>query len=75
VTDGRVLCVFGAGGNRDRSKRPLLGCAAGDADVAIVTSDNPRHEHPQDIINDILAGCHDTVATLHVEPNSRTLFH
>lgn len=69
VTDGRVLCVFGAGGNRDRSKRPLLGRAAGEADVAIVTSDNPRHEDPQAIINDILPGCHDTSAMLHVQPD------
>lgn len=69
ATDGRVLCVFGAGGNRDRSKRPLLGRAAGDADVAIVTSDNPRHERPEDIIRDILAGWRGAPESLHVEPD------
>lgn len=59
VTDfapGRVICVFGAGGNRDASKRPLMAKAAMKADVAIVTSDNPRSENPVDIIRQIVAG-------------------
>ncbi|QDT51239.1 UDP-N-acetylmuramoyl-L-alanyl-D-glutamate--2,6-diaminopimelate ligase MurE [Symmachiella dynata] len=56
LTAGRLFCVFGAGGDRDRSKRPLLGCAGASADVAVVTSDNPRSESPSQIIDEIVAG-------------------
>jgi UDP-N-acetylmuramoyl-L-alanyl-D-glutamate--2,6-diaminopimelate ligase len=54
---GRLICVFGAGGDRDRGKRPIMGRVATElADLTIVTSDNPRSEEPLAIIEEILAG-------------------
>lgn len=54
---GKLWCVFGCGGDRDKGKRPLMGAIAEQfADVVVVTDDNPRTEEPRAIINDILAG-------------------
>ena len=64
-----MICVFGAGGDRDRGKRPLMGRLASElADVAIVTSDNPRSEDPQAIIDEIVAGA---AGEVEVEPDRR----
>ena len=55
--DGKIITVCGAGGNRDKGKRPLMAQeAVRQSDRVIITSDNPRFEEPQDIINDMLAG-------------------
>jgi len=57
LTKGRLITVFGCGGNRDRTKRPIMGRLAVDlSDIAIVTSDNPRREEPEAIINEIITG-------------------
>ena len=67
LTSGRLICVFGCGGDRDRGKRPIMGGIASElADVAIVTSDNPRSEDPQAIIDEILTG---VTREVEVEPD------
>ncbi|MBX5467647.1 MAG: UDP-N-acetylmuramoyl-L-alanyl-D-glutamate--2,6-diaminopimelate ligase [Firmicutes bacterium] len=67
---GRVIAVFGAGGDRDRRKRPLMGAAAGRiADHVIITSDNPRSEDPLAIIRDIEEGIRDTGVRWQTEPD------
>jgi UDP-N-acetylmuramoyl-L-alanyl-D-glutamate--2,6-diaminopimelate ligase len=69
---GRVLTVFGCGGDRDRAKRPLMGEAAGrGSDFVVLTSDNPRSEDPVAIINDALVGLQKTGAKYSVQPDRR----
>ncbi len=60
LTEGRLISVFGAGGDRDRDKRPLMGRAGAElSDLAVVTSDNPRSEQPEAIVEQIVAGIED----------------
>ncbi len=70
ITSGRLICVFGCGGDRDPGKRPMMGrIAAERADVVVITSDNPRSEDPLDIIRQIRAGVEG--GDVEVEPDRR----
>ena len=72
ITRGKVIVVFGCGGDRDKSKRAEMGRIAGEmSDVAVVTSDNPRNENPLLIINDILCGMEKSKARIAVIENRR----
>ena len=67
--EGNLICIFGCGGDRDATKRPIMGkIAERFADKVIITSDNPRSENPQQIITDILAGLNSTLDVI-VEPD------
>ncbi len=71
LTEGRVISVFGAGGDRDRAKRPMMGLAGAElSDLAIVTSDNPRSEDPEEIVAELVAGVEDA-SKLEVEVDRR----
>jgi UDP-N-acetylmuramoyl-L-alanyl-D-glutamate--2,6-diaminopimelate ligase len=75
LTAGRVIVVFGCGGDRDRAKRPLMGrVAAANADLTVITSDNPRSEDPDSIIREIESGATDGGAYV-IEPDRRTAIH
>lgn len=68
----RLICVFGCGGDRDKTKRPMMGKAAGDrCEFCVVTSDNPRTEEPEAILRDIEAGIRDTGCTYEMIPDRR----
>jgi UDP-N-acetylmuramoyl-L-alanyl-D-glutamate--2,6-diaminopimelate ligase len=69
---GHVITVFGCGGDRDRTKRPLMGQAAGaGSDFVVLTSDNPRSENPLDIMNDALPGLQRSGTRYTLEPDRR----
>ena len=71
LSDNRTIVVFGCGGDRDATKRPLMGKAALAADYVVVTSDNPRTEDPQAIIRDIVAGMGEPAGHYEVEADRR----
>ncbi len=70
VTRGRLIALFGCGGDRDHLKRPIMGKIAAElADICVVTSDNPRTEDPQAIIDDILSGMKNAGTAVQVIPD------
>jgi UDP-N-acetylmuramoyl-L-alanyl-D-glutamate--2,6-diaminopimelate ligase len=72
----RIITVFGAGGDRDRTKRPLMGQAASElSDMVVVTSDNPRSEDPLQIVNDVMVGVHRGNAKTIVEIDRTAAIH
>ena len=76
VAEGRVIAVFGCGGDRDRTKRPKMAASASKyADFLVITSDNPRTEDPNAIIEDILPGITLPKKQYVVEPDRRAAIH
>ncbi len=76
-TEGKLICLFGCGGDRDRTKRPLMAKAAAQfADYLIVTSDNPRNEDPDAIIDEIMTGLEGSdVPCDHITDRKEAIFH
>ena len=77
VTDERLICLFGCGGNRDRKKRPIMAeIAAKHSDYVIITSDNPRNEDPDEIIAEVVKGIENTNTPYYTEADRRkAIFH
>ncbi len=70
ITKGRIITVFGCGGSRDRTKRPIMGETSGKlSDLTILTSDNPRQEDPLKIISDIVVGLQKSTGKYLIEPD------
>ncbi|WP_295615059.1 UDP-N-acetylmuramoyl-L-alanyl-D-glutamate--2,6-diaminopimelate ligase [Chamaesiphon sp. GL140_3_metabinner_50] len=73
---GKVICVFGCGGDRDRTKRPQMGKIAADlADLVVVTSDNPRTEDPAQILKDVVAGISRTTGIEVIADRAQAIAH
>jgi UDP-N-acetylmuramoyl-L-alanyl-D-glutamate--2,6-diaminopimelate ligase len=70
LVGGRIIAVVGAGGDRDRDKRPAMGAAAAEADLTVITTDNPRSEEPAAIIEQVIAGVPDGAEVV-TEPDRR----
>ena len=72
TTKGRLVCLFGCGGNRDRTKRPLMAQAAAKySDFVIVTSDNPRDEDPEEIIKEVIEGFKNTLTEYYTQADRK----
>jgi UDP-N-acetylmuramoyl-L-alanyl-D-glutamate--2,6-diaminopimelate ligase len=76
LTKGRIITVFGCGGDRDRTKRPKMAKAASErSDVTVVTSDNPRTEDPQSILNEVLTGIIPGRESIDIIDRQEAIFH
>jgi len=74
IKEGRIICVFGCGGDRDKSKRPRMGAVSAKfADISIITSDNPRSENPLKIIEEIIDGVKDRRACFNIPDRAEAI--